>query len=68
MLVVQTCCGEYELNIIGAPEKLLIVPIKFYYGIDLSLLNLDYCSNICDVQRGTNEGHRSPLKEDSRRV
>lgn len=33
---VMTACGEYELNIIGNRNLLLEIPIKFYYGVDVS--------------------------------
>lgn len=36
---MQTECGEYELRIIGDPARLLDIPIKFYYGIDVSPKN-----------------------------
>ena len=36
---MQTKHGEYELRIIGDPARLLDIPIKFYYGIDVSPKN-----------------------------
>lgn len=55
---IQTVCGEYELNIIGNPSKLLEIPIKFYYGINVALSETKSCSTMNDVHP---EGHRSPL-------
>lgn len=32
---VQTKHGKFELRIIGNPNKLLVIPIKYIYGIDV---------------------------------
>lgn len=32
---VQTKYGEFELRVLGDPARLLDIPIKFYYGVDV---------------------------------
>ncbi len=33
---VQTKCGVFYFRVLGDPARLLDIPIKFYYGIDVS--------------------------------
>lgn len=42
-ITVKTVCGEYTLNIIGDPDRILDVPISYFYG---TLRKNKDCSNM----------------------